>query len=66
MKDSMQETIEKLVDCLCEKHGLFREEAYSIVYGEWEYIEEMVETGTSDRKLCKKIAKELLEMYMVA
>jgi len=62
----MEEIVLKLVECLCSKYEISTEEAYSVIYSEWEYIEEMVLSGTNDKKLCKKIAKRLFDLYMVA
>ncbi|SFO88691.1 hypothetical protein [Hydrogenimonas thermophila] len=62
----MEEIVLKLVECLCSKYGISTEEAYSMIYSEWEYVEEMVISGANEKKLCKKIAKRLLDLYMVA
>lgn len=62
----METIVEKLVACLCTKYRMFGEEAYSIIYNEWEFIEQMLESGVKEKKICEKIAKELIELYMVA
>ena len=62
----MEDIVLKLVECLYCKYGISAEETYSMIYSEWEYIEEMVISGENDKKLCKKIAKRLLDLYMVA
>lgn len=62
----MEEMVLELVECLSKKYGISTEEAYSMIYSEWEYVEEMVLSGTNEKKLCKKIAKRLLDLYMVA
>jgi len=62
----MNTWVEKLVECLCIRHGMFREEAYSIVYQEWDYLESLVESSDNEKKLCNQVATELLEIYMVA
>ena len=62
----MEEIVLKLVECLYSKYGISTEEAYSMIYSVWEYVEEMVLSGENEKKLCKKIVKRLLNLYMVA
>ncbi len=62
----MEEIIEKVVESMCARYSLFKEEAYSIVYSEWEYIESAYEECENEKKFCERVAKDILEMYMVA
>jgi len=42
------------------------DDAYSIIYHEWESIEERVLKAKKRKKLHAEIAKELIQLYMVA
>ncbi len=62
----MDEMVLEVVEYLCHKYGMCAEEAYSIVYNEWEYVEEMTVGLSHEKKIPQKIAKSLIELYMVA
>ncbi len=62
----MEEAIEDLVNHLCKKYGMFMEEAYSIIYGEWEYVEVAAEDGFDRKAVLERVGDELMKIYMVA
>ncbi|WP_457598838.1 hypothetical protein [Hydrogenimonas sp.] len=62
----MDETIEELVWYLCERYGVFAEEAYALVYSEWEYVERQIEASGARKRVYDRIAKHLIHIYMVA
>ncbi len=62
----MEEVVEKLVRYLSQHYRMKRDEAYSMIYHEWEYIEERVLKAKKRKKLYEELAKELIQLYMVA
>lgn len=62
----MEEVVEKLVHYLSRHYHMTSDDAYSIIYHEWESIEERVLKAKKRKKLHAEIAKELIQLYMVA
>ena len=62
----MEDMVENLVRCLGKIHGVCPEEARSIIYIEWDFIDEIYREGRDDEDICQTLAHELLELYMVA
>jgi hypothetical protein len=64
--ETIERTVGEVIDCLMEKYSLTLKEANTIVYNEWEQIEEMIRCGFGARKLCKAIMRDLFEPEGVA
>ncbi len=62
----MDEVVESVIDYLVSRYGFFSEEARSLVYAEWDFVEATACEEPCSEQLCKEITETLLDMYMVA
>lgn len=62
----MEKIVSKIAGYLKKHYSLPEQEALTMIYGEWELVEEILNLNENEKDAIKEIAQILTEIYMVA